>query len=204
MIVYYPFLFYFLLTDVAVSSYRTFGIFSAAVEQERSGIWSKRFNPVKWIPRFRFLSSILFYFSFAIITFIFPSPAMATEFIQFYLPFTELAIIEIPFPSLIPVILSLIVFTVTGFLSSFADVLTQRIYIDIIPDEIRNSWYSLKPTLRTIFMIPIVMLAGWIVPLFGLSATFLFFVLIGLIGILLIYRGFRYPIPNRISGTLES
>jgi MFS family permease len=196
MIVYYPFLFYFLLTDVAVSSYRTVGILSAAVEQERSGIWSKRFSPVKWIPRFRFLASSLFYLSFALIVFVFPDPTIGDSLIQVYLPFTELAIIEIPSISLFPVILTLIVFTITGFLGSFADILTQRIYLDIIPDQIRNSWYSLKPTLRTIFMLPLVLIAGWIAPEFGLPTTFVFFFLIASIGALLIRRGFGFPIPE--------
>ena len=198
MITYYPFLFFFLLTDVAVSSYRTLGIISAGIEQERSGIWSKRFDPVKWIPRFRFISEFFFYTLFAVIVFIFPAPPSSDTFIRLYLPFTELAIFEFPSMSLVPVILTLIMWTVTGFIGSFADVLTQRIYIDVIPNEIRNSWYSLKPTLRTILMIPLVIFFGWFVPGYGLPLTFILFALIACVGAFLIRQGFKHPIPTSV------
>jgi len=124
----FPLYFTFLLTDVAVSSYRTLAFVPNVVAQERSGIWTRNLDPVKWIPRFRFIQfcGVLFYLAVAFLTFTFPAPAKSSEILRLVIPFTDLAILEIPAVSVLPMTLLLIIFGVTDFFAAFANILTQR------------------------------------------------------------------------------
>ena len=194
----FPLYFTYLLTDVAVSSYRTMAFVPNAIAQERSGIWSRKFDPVKWIPRFRFMQfcGVLFYLAVAFLTFTFPAPSSSGEILRLVIPFTDLAIIEMPAASVLPMALLLIIFGTVDFFGAFANILTQRVMIDVIPNRIRNSMYSLQPTLTIILSIPLIAFFGWFIPLYGFSYTFLLLGLIALIGTLLIKKGFGYPIPK--------
>jgi hypothetical protein len=44
--------------------------------------------------------------------------------------------------------------------------------------------------------VPLVLGFGWIIPAYGFSVTFLLLSLIGLLGYLLLKRGFSYPIQK--------
>ncbi len=70
--------------------------------------------------------------------------------------------------------------------------------IDVIPNKIRNSLYSLQPTLVMIIAIPLVLAFGWILPIFGFSVTFMLLSLIGLLGYLILKRGFSHPIQKAV------
>ncbi|MHA1882211.1 MAG: MFS transporter [Candidatus Thorarchaeota archaeon] len=194
----FPLYFTYLLTDVAVSSFRTMAFVPNAVAQERSGIWSRKFDPVKWIPRFRFMEfcGVLFCIAVAFLTFTFPAPSGSSEILRLVIPFTDLAIIEIPNESVLPMALLLIIFGITDFFSAFGDILTQRVMIDVIPNRIRNSMYSLQPTLAIILSIPLIAFFGLFIPHYGFGYAFLLLGLISLIGALLVKKGFDYPIPK--------
>ncbi len=51
-----------------------------------------------------------------------------------------------------------------------AYILRDRIIIDLIPSELRNSVYSLIPTLTSVFAVPLLVIAGQLVEYFGLIA----------------------------------
>ncbi|MDF1541149.1 MAG: hypothetical protein P1Q69_19785, partial [Candidatus Thorarchaeota archaeon] len=194
----FPLYFSYLITDVAVAAYRTINFVPLVVAQERGGIWSKRFDPKTWIPRFKLLQGIgfVFFILLALNLLIFPAPTGVVEIAALYFPFTNVPIIEMPLVSVIPMVILLVIFTLTDFFAAFANILTQRVMIDVIPNRIRNSMYSLKPTLAIIVAIPLIWFFGGFVPLYGLAATFILVAMIALLGSTLIYKGFSYQIPK--------
>ena len=197
-IVLFPLYFAYLFNDIAVSSYRTLVFLPEAVAQERSGIWAKRFDPVKWTPRFRFLQFLGFAFCIlmALIIYLFPPPAEAVNIVGLYIPFTDIAIIQMPAASVVPMVLIFIVFIISDAFGGLANILTQRIMLDVIPNKIRYSVYSLQPTLALLIAMPFIAFFGWLLPLSGFPLTFSLMSIVALVGIVMIALGFRYPIPK--------
>ncbi|MFW9918699.1 MAG: MFS transporter [Candidatus Thorarchaeota archaeon] len=196
-LILFPMYFSYLLTDVAVSSFRTmlFGI--GVVNQERSGIWSRRFEPKKWIPRFRLLQGVgaIFYLSFAAIMFFLPPAQAGAELIMLTIPYTQIVIMQLPTSSILPLLLMTITFTITGFAGGFAEVLTQRELLDVIPNKIRNSMYSLSPTIATLLAMPQIALFGWLIPNAGFPITMTLCAAISIIGVIMIAKGLSHPKP---------
>ncbi|MHA3964641.1 MAG: MFS transporter, partial [Candidatus Thorarchaeota archaeon SMTZ1-45] len=56
-LILFPLYFSYLITDVAVASYRTIAFIPGVAAIERSGVWSQKFEPKKWIPIFRLLQA---------------------------------------------------------------------------------------------------------------------------------------------------
>ncbi|MBN2229957.1 MAG: MFS transporter [Candidatus Thorarchaeota archaeon] len=196
-LILFPLYFSYLFTDIAVASYRTLLFVPGVVTGERSGVWSKRFEPKKWIPRFRILQSggFLFFIIFAAIMFFFPPPTSLVPSIELVIPFTSITFIQFPMESMIPVILIAITFTLTMFSSSCADILTQREMLDVIPNKIRNSMYSLQPTLMMLFAIPQIGIFGWLIPSIGFPLTLVIVGIVNILGVGIIKKGLDQPKP---------
>ncbi|UCE10926.1 MAG: MFS transporter [Candidatus Thorarchaeota archaeon] len=197
-LILFPLYFSYLLTDIAVSSYRTILFIPGVFSQERSGIWSRRFEPKKWIPRFRFLQlgGSLFYMLIAVIMWLLPPAAAGSAVASLILPFTDIVLLEIPAANLLPVLLLTSAFIGTSFTGAMAEILTQRLLLDVIPNRIRNSMYSLTPTLMTIFAMPQIAFFGWLLSVIGFPITLAIISAISLGGVFLIRRGLSYPIPK--------
>ncbi|MGY5874746.1 MAG: MFS transporter [Candidatus Thorarchaeota archaeon] len=195
-LILFPMYFSYLLTDIAVSGYRTVLFLPGVVTQERSGIWSKRFEAKKWIPRFRLVQAcgFMFFFIFALIMLVFP-PIDNGVFFSLTIPFTAIELFQFPVANAIPIILIFSTFTVTMFFGAFADILTQRELIDVIPNKIRNSMYSLSPTIATIFAIPQIAIFSWLIPLAGFPVTLALVGLVSLCGVVVIRHGLNQPKP---------
>lgn len=198
-ILLFPLYFSYLLTEVAVSSYRTWIFIPQALLNERSGVWAKRFDAKKWVPRFRVVQfgSVLFYLAVAIITQYLPAPDPETaEFVSVVIPFLNLAILELPVQSVLPAALLFLAFTVLSIFGGIAGILTQRVMLDVIPNRIRNSMYSLQPTLIMLLSMPLIAFFGWFVPVFGFPLAFTLCAIISLFGVLLIKKAFDQEIPK--------
>ncbi len=197
-LILFPLYFSYLVSDIAVSSFRTILFIPGIFTQERSGVWSRKFDPKTWIPRFRLLQfgGFLFYIVLAITMFLFP-PATGGAIIDVILPFTTIAIMRMPASSVLPVLLIMCTFTLTGLFGGFAEILTQRILLDVIPNKIRNGMYSLSPTIATIFAIPQIALFGWLIPTAGFPVTLASVGIVALIGVVMIRKGLSYPIPMK-------
>lgn len=197
-ILLFPLYFSYLFTEVAVSAYRTIIFLPEAVMQERSGVWSKRFDPIKWTWRFRILQfcGFVFYLCLALITLAFPSPPTMHPIITINIPFTTIPFFEIPLASIIPIVGIFTIFVIMEFFAAVSNILTQRIMIDVIPNRIRNSLYSLRPTVAMLGAIPLLLFFSWLLPIYGFPLTFALVSVIALIGALLVRYGFRSPIPK--------
>ncbi|MFW9909614.1 MAG: hypothetical protein ACFFEF_13665 [Candidatus Thorarchaeota archaeon] len=194
----FPLYFAYLFNDIAVSSFRTLVFFPEALMQERSGIWARRFDPVKWVPRFRFFQFLGFIFCLVLagITFLFPPPPEAVNNVRLYIPFTDIAIISMPAASVVPVVVLFVLFIVSDAFGGLANILTQRVMLDVVPNKIRNSVYSLQPTIALLLAMPFIAFFGWLLPQSGFPLTFVLMSIVSLIGSIMIVVGFRYPIPK--------
>jgi MFS family permease len=203
-LILFPLYFSFLATQVAVSAFRTVVFIPQAIANERSGVLAKRFEPKKWIPRFRLLqfTGVVFYLILAIIVYVYPAIPAGTdpatiEFYTIFIPFTDLPLIEVPAQTIIPVILLFILFVCLGLFGSIADILTQRVMLDVIPNRIRNSMYSLQPTLTMLVSMPLIAFFGWFIPFTGgFLLTFLICAIISLLSVVMIWAAFKNPIPR--------
>ncbi|TFG30963.1 MFS transporter [Candidatus Thorarchaeota archaeon] len=195
----FPLYFSYLVTMVAVSAFRTLIFIPQAITNERSGVLAKRFDPKIWIPRFSFLqfTSVLFYILIAIIVYFFPGVDPDTaDFVSVMIPFTNLPLIQIPIQTMIPVILLFTLFVSLNLFGGIAGILTQRVMLDVVPNRIRNSIYSLQPTLIMLVSMPLIAFFGWFIPLTGFAPTFIICAFISLIATIMIWSAFKNPIPK--------
>ncbi|MFW9892546.1 MAG: MFS transporter [Candidatus Thorarchaeota archaeon] len=199
----FPLYFSLLVTQVAVSAFRTLVFVPQAIANERSGVLAKRFEPKTWIPRFRILQfmGVVFYLALAAIVHFFPTIPAGTDpstvqFLTILIPFTNLPLIEIPVQTLVPVVLLFIVFVGLNMFGAIAGILTQRVMLDVIPNRIRNSMYSLQPTLVMLISMPLIAFYGWLIPLSGFTLPFLLSAVISLLSVVMIWMAFNNPIPK--------
>ena len=187
-LILFPLYFSYLITDVAVASYRTIAFIPGVAANERSGIWSQRFEPKKWIPRFRLLQAcgFVFYIALALLMHFFPPVGDAAIMATVYLPFTSIVLIELPIQHIVPIVLLFTIFTITMFFGGFAEILTQREILDAIPNRNRNSLYSLQPTILLLLATPQIVIFGWLIPIIGFPVTLLCCAFISLAGVLII------------------
>lgn len=195
-LILFPMYYLYLLTDVAVASFRTLLFIPGVFSQGVSGTWSRRFEPEKWIPRFRIIQTcgFVFFFVFATIMFLLP-PSTDATMVQLFIPFTSIPVIQIPSNNAVPLLIIFMTFVSTSFFGGFADILTQRIVIDAIPNRIRNSMYSLQPAIATILAMPQIALFGWLTAIWGFSLTLFSCGLISFIGVVMIRKGMKFPRP---------
>jgi MFS family permease len=191
-----PMLYQYLVVDFAVVTVFALlnvpGIFYA----ERSGIWAKRFEPKKWISRFKFIQSPLFLLLIALVMIVLPPIATSTSLLIITFPLTEIVIIAVPIESLLPVSLIVIAFAIAGAFGQIQGILVSRVFVDAIPSRVRNSVYSLMPSLMLLFSIPQISFFGWIIQVYGVPLALILCSGIAMIGVALLHKGFTYPIPS--------
>ena len=193
----FPFYYLYLITDVGVSSFRTILFVPGVISEERSGVWSQRFEQKKWIPRFRLLQTcgFVFFLAIALFMFVFPPLGEGATMLQLVIPFTDVVFLELPQAYIIPIIALFLAFLVTGLLSRFAMVLSQRLLLDVIPNRIRNSVYSLIPTVSMILALPQIVVVGFIIQFLNFPVALVMCALLSLVGVLMIRRGLSHPLP---------
>lgn len=197
-LILFPFYFLYLITDVGVASFRTILFVPGVISEERSGVWSRRFDQKTWIPRFRLIQTcgFLFFMLLAVVMLVFPPVTEGAIMIEILLPFTDVVLLELPQRFIIPIILLLFTFVITGLMSRIANVLSQRLLLDVIPNRIRNSVYSLIPTVSMILALPQIAIIGFTIQYLGFPISLMICALISLIGVLMIQKGLSYPVPT--------
>ncbi len=193
-LILFPFYFTYLFNEVAVSMFRTAMYVPQVPLQERSGIWAKRFDPGKWIPRLHLfgICGAGFLVFLAVIGIFFPTPEATSDILTIFIPLTDIVLLEFPVASG-PALLFIAILFIAGFLiATMAAILTQRVLIDVIPNRIRNSVYSLRPTLMMIATLPMVIIFGEVIPRVGFPATFILLSVIAFLGAVLVRKAFGY------------
>ena len=206
-LILFPMYYSYLLTDVAVASFRTIVMLPLVFYAERSGVWARRYDPKRWIPRFRFLQSAgaVFFWIFAIIMLVFPIPPPDSPMIDYTFPGTDILILRVPIASILPVVIMIIVFFTLGIFFQLANVLTSRIFIDAIPNRVRNGVYSLFPTVVLLMSIPQIAVFGWLLSVAPIPLTLILCGVISTVGCAMIRKAFQYPHPlNGIEETRDT
>jgi MFS family permease len=196
-LILFPFYFLYLITDVGVATFRTILFVPGVFSEERSGVWSRRFDPQKWIPRFRILQTcgFLFFLLLALVMVVLPPITEGAIIVEILLPFTDIVIMEIPQTFILPLVLLLCTFILTGLFGGFSNILTQRLLLDVIPNRIRNSIYSLMPTVAMMLALPQIVIIGFTIQNFGFPVSLVICATISLVGVLMIRKGLSYPVP---------
>ncbi|MFQ5977828.1 MAG: MFS transporter [Candidatus Heimdallarchaeota archaeon] len=83
----------------------------------------------------------------------------------------------------------IIAFQLYGFWPALEGILRGRLMVDLIPDNYRNSVYSLIPTITVLLNIPLMILAGYILSTNGFTAGFYFVISGTLFGVLILGLG---------------
>jgi MFS family permease len=198
-LILFPMYYSYLLTDVAVASFRTVVMLPHVFYAERSGVWAKKYQPRKWIPRFRFLQAAgaLFFWIFAIIMLVFPVPPVGSPMMDILLPGTDILILSVPEGSVLPVAIMIVVFFTLGIFMQLAGVLTSRVFVDAIPNRVRNGVYSLFPTVVLLLSIPQIGFFGWLISV-SIPLTLVITGIISTLGCLMIRKGLQYPHPQEL------
>ena len=145
-----------------------FGLFVAVgIFSGRAAILSGRLDEKKWLPRILLMCTTI---SFSLITIL----------IVFF-PIKN----EIDFVALI--VMSAF-FLIHGFNLVLLNILTQKFYIDHLPDKFRNSIYSLIPSFAFLLATPVVYLSGRIAESQGLGTTMSILTLITVGSSFLMYK----------------
>jgi MFS family permease len=134
-------------------------LFGALTMFALASVSKKLKNPRKWLIISSFAGFPFFFSCILILTILVPSS------MQF---------------SLFSYIFVLVMFIIGGFFMKFMDVLMPRLYLELIPDDNRNSIYSLQPTLVLLGSFITVLLGGVLLEIFSTSSM-IFIILIGTI-----------------------
>lgn len=82
--------------------------------------------------------------------------------------------------------------SINGTLLAILMILRSRILLDIVPDQFRNSVYSLIPSLVALLGIPIIPIVGVIVELYGLESGIIISLVIAIIASICIFSSFIF------------
>ena len=198
-LILFPMYFSYLILEVAVASVRTLLKTPYAIYSERSGVWAKRFDSKKWISRLTVVQTcgFVFYSLFGLIMLVLPPPPLDSPMIEFLFPFTDIPVLIIPVGSILPITLMIIIWFICGVFSAVRQILTQRVLLDVIPNEVRNSVYSLFPTILLLFAMPQIIIFGWVITEFGVPPALFLCGLVSLAGAFMLRKAFTYPMPER-------
>jgi hypothetical protein len=128
---------------------------------------------------------------------VFPVPAPGSPVIDIYLPATSILILRVPIDSLLPVLLMIVVFYVAAIFLQLAGVLTSRIFVDAIPNRVRNGVYSLFPTVVLLLSIPQIAFFGWFISV-SIPLTLVMIGIISTVGCLMVRKGLQFPHPQEM------
>ncbi|MHA2363815.1 MAG: MFS transporter [Candidatus Hodarchaeales archaeon] len=178
----FPMYFSYTGSDFGASIYRFFSWVIAIPFIGLAGQWSKKLEMKKWLPLANGLQAVVHYTLFLLIFILFPidlkQPITGT-----FMP--------------VAIILTLIVFSMNDIWWNVAGFLEQSFMLNVIPDESRNSIYSLIPTLVLIANAPALLLAGLAIESVGIQITMIILGACGVLGAILKYYGLKFA-PKEI------
>ena len=175
----FPLYFGYTGTDFGAGGFRFLAWVNQSITASRAARIASELKPSKWLPITETIVMLGYFGSFAIILYFFP-------FSNSFEP--------------VPIILTLLSFIILDAIVNMYIILQQRLYLDIIPDKIRNSIYSLVPTLALITSAPFVAFGGTLITI-GYSGTLLVLSIIGIIAVGFQVLAFRLMPENILSNS---
>ena len=167
----FPLYFGYTGNDLGAGIFRFLAWIGAAITAAKAAQVATRLNEIKWIPRLELFVMLGYFGFFAILIAIFPLNNNL---------------------NLTGIILTIAAMFFLDMGVNAVENLRQKLFLDLIPDEIRNSIYSLIPTLTLIVSAPVVSIAGGVVETIGFPIT------LGILAGLSIIAAFFYYISTRM------
>ncbi len=179
------FLLYFGYTgsDAMAGAFRFIVWFASSLMVGLVGKYTKKYTANKTLYKMHLIHPFLFFFSFAILIILYP---IKNSF------------------DIIALVLALVIFSLAGIIHNSSDILTKTVYLELVPNDKRNSFYSLVPTLSMLFTGPLIYLFGFIITTYGLSTTILLLGLVELIGAVVLGLSFYVPTTWENNSQMES
>jgi MFS family permease len=128
-------------SDDIIGIVRTIILIGAAITGIFATRISKRIHSTKWISKISPVHFLIFFSGFAILLWGIP---LTNQF------------------NLLAIILLLMIIFLSEPFVQLADILIQRVTIDLVPEEIRNSVYSLVPSLAALLSFPFMAVIGFV------------------------------------------
>ncbi|MFX0066451.1 MAG: MFS transporter [Candidatus Hermodarchaeota archaeon] len=166
----FPIYFGYTGTDLGASIFRFTLFFTGAIGIWKISDWIKNVQVKKWLPVTHFIHAFLFFGGMAILMIIFPITNSLNLVAAFFVGCLIL---------------------ITHLMRMTLNIFVQRIYLDVIDDEKRNSFYSLLPTAILLVTSPLTAVSGNIGENQGFATLFIF------LGILALIASFFYLLAMR-------
>ncbi|MFX0066686.1 MAG: MFS transporter [Candidatus Hermodarchaeota archaeon] len=158
-------------SDLGAAFFRCIVWILAASSAAKAGEWSKKLNVYHWLSRMELFVLTGYFSLFALLIFIFPWENNL---------------------NLLAIGLVCLIFFFLDAGVNISNILRQRLMLDTIPDNIRNSIYSLFPTLVLIISAPAVFVAGNVIKLLEVPTMLVIMTLIGWIAIGFLFLSLRF------------
>ena len=165
----FPLYFGYTGTDFGAGTFRFLAWVNQSLTASRAARIASDLKPSTWLPLTEIIIMLGYFGSFALIFHFFP-------FSNSFQP--------------VPIILTLFTFIILDAVVNMSVIIQQRLYLDIIPDKIRNSIYSLVPTLALITSAPFVAFGGTLITI-GYSGTLVVLSIIGIVAVSFHFVAFR-------------
>jgi MFS family permease len=141
----------------------------------KAATWGSKLDTRRWLPRFAVITFSFFFTGLIIITVFFPMSANHVS--------VEAIIVLVAF------------YFVYVFFATCYTLLTKRIFVEIVPNDNRNSVYSLLPTLTILVSVPFIFLIGIIVEIATFQLALLILLIISISGGFLYFLAFNEDYP---------
>jgi hypothetical protein len=134
-------------------------------------------------------------------------PVYSLTYVGIYFSALIVLILFIPisdtFNVIAVLVLLFLMISVDGITGELAVNLLQRVSIDLVPSNIRNSVYSLSPSLVAILGLMLLPIIGGVVDIYGIIYAITILELVGIIGSLAFLFVFEYRKKNNVDQILE-
>ncbi|MFX0204711.1 MAG: MFS transporter [Candidatus Hodarchaeota archaeon] len=156
----FPIYFGYTGSDAGAGLLRFIGWIGNSILAAKAGIWSKKVNFQRWVPRLNFIIIVSFFGFFTLLITLYP--------------------LENSF-NLIPIILLLSYFLIFLSLNNLFLILRQQLLFDFVPDSIRTSIYSLFTTMTLLIGAPFLVISGSIIEWYGFPVMLNLLMIIGIV-----------------------
>ncbi len=159
-------------TDLYAGMFRTLVFLLGIPTFILVGNITRKITDKRWIYKFHLLHAFLFFGGFALILYLIP---LSDTF------------------NIQGIVLVALIFTIAGIFDQLTMVLRQRIMIDLVPERIRNSVYSLIPTIVGILSVPFMSVVGVLIGTFNISTGIMFLAIFEIAAACAFYISFKLP-----------
>ena len=181
-LILFPIYFGYTGNDLGAGILRWVIWFGGAILAGKAGKFAKSKDEKTWLPLSNLLSFLIFF--------------GLTLFVVMFIPIKDQV-------NVYGILFITVIFITASFYMTVSELLMQKFLLEVIPDDKRNSLYSLLPTLAMILGAPIIYLIGQSVDSLGFDFAIFLFVVLSMLGVLLQYISMSDYTPKVVLEEIE-